>query len=87
MKEVSFSVGGELNLKKQTSVFMNQENQRRYFTIVLFKKKKKKKRGWLLIFSMNEDSHPERNEAGLSTVAESERVRAPNICRGERGPI
>lgn len=41
---------------------------------------------WLIIFSINEDSHPERNEAALSTVVEGE-MRASNTCRGERGLI
>lgn len=74
MKQVSFTVKrGSETFRNPASVFMNQENLRKH--------------GWLLIFGMNEDSHPERNEAELSTVAERERRRASNTCRGERGPI
>lgn len=42
----------------------------------------------MLIFSMNEDSHPERNKAELSTVAERERRRASrHMERGKRPDI
>lgn len=74
-------VKGWSNMSKAASVFMNQkENLPKYLTIL-------QKVSRLLIFYVNEDPHPERNKAEPSTVAERERQRASDTCRGERGPI
>lgn len=71
-----FQSRGEVTaFTKLAPVFMNREDLRKY--------------GRLLIFSMNEDSHPERNEAELSTVAARERERdgrASNTWRGGKRP-